>query len=202
MAKPNIVFHPSRRSVTANLANGQRFHYIAEHGEDYIEVETDSEDLRAELLRQGGVEDTKRTWYLSRDIPSVTIPQWGGFAHHHKASRGGLRTCDGKNCTDETCEHSITCGSPECQRFFTEEWQRANPTGPAGRPRHFYKGLRVAPAIAGPSPKDRPMSQADYAAEMEREDAESPAVASARAFAEALIQGGATIAAAPPRVKR
>jgi hypothetical protein len=46
------------------------------------------------------------------------------------------------------------------------------------------------------------MTQADYAAEMERDDAESPAVAAARAFAEALIQGGATIPTAPPRVKR
>lgn len=97
---------------------------------------------RDELILQGGVEMVSRKWYcaLGEDI-SFTIaqagmkdPDGGPYSHIHKP--GGA-------------DYAIECDSPECNRFFAEDWSRFQINQTAGNPGR---------AVASPEEKNRPKS--------------------------------------------
>lgn len=108
-------------------------------------VKCDDEGCRAELILQGGVEMIRRKWYcaLGEDISftiaqaGMTNPDGSPYCHHH-APRGA--------------DYAIECDSPECNRFFAEDWGRDVINKRAGNPGR---------AIAAPTARERPKSIAD-----------------------------------------
>jgi hypothetical protein len=142
VSKPDIYMGPRANRAMTKVHDHTRdvaFHYGMVRCED--------QNCRDELIRMGGIEAVKRTWYVSRDISQVVIPQTDGTTHIHEPASGGLKSMRKHKpgvCQDEECEHTVTCDSPTCTKFFADEWERS------------VLGSGLPRPVAAPSEKDRP----------------------------------------------
>jgi hypothetical protein len=120
--QPTIFIGLNRQNVVTKHHNGELLHDHTKDGwRNDGEIDCANDECRRQLLLMGGVEMVKRTWYVARDRFAFSIPQSIGGAHQHEP---GLRKHKGAVCDDPKCEHTITCSSPDCTRFFEEEWRR------------------------------------------------------------------------------
>ncbi|HWW87040.1 MAG TPA: hypothetical protein VNZ26_25765 [Vicinamibacterales bacterium] len=109
----------------------------------YGVVKCDDLNCRAEMInRLGGIEMVSRKWFFALgEEMEITIAQ------------GGMKNLDGSPFCHihepHGKDHAIECDSPDCNRFFADDWSRYQILKASGQPGR---------AVASPIEKDRPKS--------------------------------------------
>jgi hypothetical protein len=204
--QPSIPFPRGVEKVEGRLPNGAYYKFVIGRRDDFLEIEADTPDLRRELLLRGGIEMIDQTWYLGRDRSSLPVPQWDGTMHNHTAMRSAgvlasacRAAATGKTCTDEACQHCVTCNSPACQRFLAEDWRRGVNWEDArwiSTEFSFGRGAggpSVPLPIASPSPETRPLTTPEYAEHTKGNQTRVEREARQKEFAEMTRAMGAAI---------
>jgi len=171
--------------------NGVAFSFKLGRKDDFLEIinADGSPDLRRALLQRGGIEMVNQTWFLARDRRSVVIEQWDGTSHEHTLGRGGKLglPCPAKagELCDETCDHSITCNSPACQQFFSDDWRRAHPVVNVSSPYKPAPRSEYVP-IASPVKAQRPLTVTEHEAKIAHAAEECTSLANSAAVGKAI----------------